>query len=101
MGHLAAIKREAISTSAYAKRHGLAVESLYYWQSKLKISAPETPVGRNKAKTFVALRVVNPVEIQHPTACTLVLTSGMRLEISTLPAPEWLGALGRAIQGMR
>ena len=97
--HVAAIKREAISTSAYAKRHKIAVKSLYYWQRKLNAAtAPQVPTLPPKA--FVALRVCEPVE-QVPICCTLVLDSGMRLEMSALPAPIWLAALGRAAQGVR
>ena len=101
MAHVAAIKREAISTSAYAKRHGIAAKSLYYWQSKSKATAANAvPIRASHPKTFVAIRVAEPNVVQSgPTSCTLVLDSGMRLEMSTLPAPAWLAALGRAAQG--
>jgi len=52
--HLAAIKREGISTSAYAKRHGIALKSLYYWQRKVRLAAaPDEAIA---SKTFVALQ---------------------------------------------
>ncbi len=54
--HMAAIKQEGISTSAYAKRHGLAAKSLYYWQRKARRAAAPTKVVGPKA--FVALRCV-------------------------------------------
>ena len=34
--HVAAAKLEAIPASEYARRHGLSVTALYYWQHKLK-----------------------------------------------------------------
>ena len=96
--HIAAIKREAISTSAYAKRHKIALKSLYYWQRKLS-AATAPQVSTSQPKAFVALRVSEQVLGQGPTSCTLVLESVMRLEMSALPAPAWLAALGRATQG--
>ena len=41
MAQVAAVKLEAISASAYARRHGLSVATLYYWQRKLKVNAEE------------------------------------------------------------
>lgn len=38
--HVAAIKAQQGSTAAYARQHDLARSSLYYWQRKLKTSAP-------------------------------------------------------------
>jgi len=89
--HVAAAKLEAISVSEYARRHGLSVTALYYWQRKLKSKAELSEAGQESK--FVALRVA----AQRPNPCTLVLPSGMHLEMSVLPAPEWLAALGRAL----
>lgn len=55
----------------------------------------------NDGGAFVALRVAEPVIGHTASECTLMLCSGMRLEMTTLPAPEWLAALGRATQGVR
>ena len=101
MAHVAAINRETISTNAYAQRHGIAVKRLYYWQRKLRAAAVATPLRKHQPKAFVALCVAEPVAAPGPTSCTLVLESGMRLEMSALPAPAWLIALGRAAQGVR
>lgn len=30
--HVAAMEQESVATAAYAKRHGLALHSLYYWR---------------------------------------------------------------------
>ncbi|MBG6078225.1 hypothetical protein [Polaromonas sp. CG_9.11] len=93
--HVAAAKLQGVLASAYAKQHGISVTALYYWQRKLK--APSPPLGK-----FVALRVV-PAVVEAPPACscTLVLASGMRLELTQLPAPQRLAALGRAAQEAR
>ena len=100
MAHLEAIKREAVAKTEYAKLHGLSVKRLYYWQRKLK-AITAVAVGTSRPKAFVALRVEEPVRAQRLTGCTLVLGSGIRMELSELPAPEWLAALGRAAQGAR
>lgn len=95
--HVAAAKLEVIPASEYAKQHGLAVKSLYYWRRKLKKSnmADVVPqVGK-----FVALRIAPGGS--RPNNCTLVLPSGLRLEMSALPQPEWLAALVRAVPEIR
>ena len=99
IAHVAAIKREGISTNAYAKRHALAVKSLYYWQRKLDGAAAVTAKA-NDGGAFVALRVAEPVIGHTASECTLMLCSGMRLEMTTLPAPEWLATFARATQGV-
>ena len=97
--HLEAIKREATSKAEYAKRNGISVKRLYYWQRKLKEPHANT-VAASEPKTFVSLRVEEPVSHRSPS-CTLVLGSGMCLEMSALPAPTWLAALVKSAQGAR
>ena len=106
-GHVAAIKTQDISTSAYARRHDLALSTLYDWQRKLQPAsaghAKVEPVAatRHPGK-FVALRVRDlGGDVARPTTgCTLVLTGGMRLEMAVLPDPQWLAALWRCTQGV-
>ena len=64
--HVAAAARETMSASAYAKRHGLAAKSLYYWQNKLKATALTSEVSRPAGK-FVALRMVDAAITPRPT----------------------------------
>ena len=90
--HVAAVKHEAISASAYARRHGLSITALYYWQRKQQTNAEV-----NDASKFVALRVAE----QRPCPCTLVLPSGLHLEIPVLPTPGWLAALDRTLTESR
>ena len=98
--HVEAARLQATSARDYAKKHGISVSALYYWQRKLKASAggraQSAPVGK-----FVALRVVPAVEAPPACSCTLVLAPGMRLEMTALPAPQWLAALGWRLQGER
>lgn len=104
--HIEAIKTQAISTRAYAKRHGIALSALYYWQRKLKSALPVAtkagPVAVAKPSSkFVVLRINEPEQLMPaaPTHCTLVLAGGMRLEIPALPSPQWLADLARCAQG--
>lgn len=96
--HVAAIEREAISVSTYAEREGVSAASIYYWRQKLR-----GPVKAAKPaptpSAFVQLRVAEPAGVSG--GCTLVLSSGMRLEMSGLPSPEWLASLARAAHGVR
>ncbi len=105
--HVAAIKTQGISTSAYARRHRLALSTLYYWQRKLRSAsaghAKIKPVATTRQPgKFVALRVRDLGDaVQRPTTgCTLVLTGAMRLEMAALPDPQWLAALWRCTQGV-
>ncbi len=95
--HVAAVQREGVSASSYAKRHDISLASLYYWRRKSKASAAISavaPTGR-----FVALRMADPAP--SVCACTLVLPSGLRLEPPALPAPAWLAALEQSRSGAR
>ena len=104
--HIEAIKAQGISTKAYAKRHDLALSTLYYWQRKVKSAPPfhtkaEPLAATKRSAKFVALHIDEPerVVLQAPTHCTLVLAGGMRLEMQALPSPQWLADMGRCAQG--
>ena len=64
--HLAVIKTQGASTSAYAyaRRHQLSLACLYYWRSKLQsgLAPPSVPVmaisSKPKSK-FVAVRLTD------------------------------------------
>lgn len=98
--HLNAIDAEGIDASAYAKREGLAVSNLYYWRRRLKLQSAgdtlaTTPPGRSPERLFV------PVAVGETAAqsgrCLLILTSGVRLELSSLPSPQWLAQVSQAL----
>lgn len=94
--HVAASQLETIPASEYAKRHDLPVKSLYYWRRKLnKSNKTDTALPSGK---FVALRIAPSGS--RPNNYTLALPSGLRLEMSALPQPEWLAALVRAVPGV-
>jgi hypothetical protein len=99
--HVTAMEQESVATAVYAKRHGLALHSLYYWRHKIKSAAAQTAGAPERSSAFVALTVSEPVVMQPPGSCTLVLGAGVRVELPALPAPEWLAALGRAMHGER
>ena len=98
MAHVAAIRCGAISVSAYARQHGLSVKSLYGWQRKAAAGAG-APTQTVLRSSFVALRVDKPATSVDEGGCTLILGSGLRVEMPRLPSPQWFAALGRAAQG--
>lgn len=104
--HVAAARKQNVSTKTYANQHGLSPSSLYYWQRKLQtttnvrvVASQISPI--NHTGKFVALRVADacPVSAQRPSHCALILAPGIRLEMSALPDPQWLAALARTAQG--
>jgi hypothetical protein len=106
--HLAAIKSQGVTTSAYARQHRLALASLYYWERKLRAAAATTavitvaPTGAARPPSkFITLSVSDPIhQARHPgTHCTLVLAGGVHLEMSALPDPQWLVAVVRSALG--
>lgn len=103
--HLAAIRTQGGSNSTYARQHKLSLASLYYWRRKLQLEVAQQSVAvlaqaPTPQSKFIALRVINAVpEMSAPSqCCTLVWSGGMRLEMSALPDPQWLAAVGRANQ---
>jgi transposase-like protein len=105
--HVAAVKAQAITTRAYAQRHGLVLSTLYYWQQKLKPTAAqvhcESTGATDQPSKFVALHVKAQEYAVRAmaTSCTLVLGAGVRLEMAALPDPQWLTALARCAHGER
>ncbi|MDQ1835556.1 MULTISPECIES: IS66 family insertion sequence element accessory protein TnpA [Massilia] len=100
--HVEACRREGTAASVYARRHGLTLASLYYWRRKLKLAAVVGDGGDSgPANKFVALRVVDAAAGTATGPCTLVLRSGLRLELAVLPSPAWLLALEQAHAGAR
>lgn len=99
--HIAAAELEEVPFSEYARRHGLAAKSLYYWRRKLAVIKQRHPTELNPPQSvegnkFVALQVTTV----RQTHCTLSLPSGLRLDMSALPEPEWLAAFDRAVQSV-
>src|SRR5258708_33205562 len=88
--HVAAMEQESVPTAEYAKRHGLALHSLYYWRQKIKTAAAQTSGAPEHSSTFVALTVSERVRAQQPGGCPLVLGTGGRGEITAPPAPVLL-----------
>lgn len=105
--HVEAVKAQAITTKAYAQRHGLVLSTLYYWQRRLKPIAAaqanaESMGGAPQPGKFLRLHLQTPEPARHPTPtnCTLIIGSGVRLEMQTLPDPQWLTALARCAHGV-
>ncbi|MES2741750.1 MAG: hypothetical protein V4754_12470 [Pseudomonadota bacterium] len=99
--HVEACCRQAVAASVYARQHGLTLASLYYWRRKLKLAAAVNTGGDSPVGKFVALRVMDAAASVPSCPCTLVLGSGLRLELTALPSPAWLLALEQAHAGVR
>lgn len=99
--HVEACNREGTAASVYARQHGLTLASLYYWRRKLTLAAAVSDGGSDPTAKFVALRVVDAAAGAPTGPCTLVLRSGLRLELAALPSPAWLLALDQAHAGAR
>ena len=94
--HLVAIEREGISTKEYGRREGLPVAQLYAWRKRIKEQGRRVAAKSLPQTQFVALQVA-PASAQVspslPSACTLITTGGVRLELPELPNPQWLAEL--------
>jgi len=98
--HVAANQQVGISGAAYATQHGISVKALYYWRRKLN---PSTRVksGSPDSSNFVALRVAHTPAVREVAGCMLLMPSGLRLEMSSLPSAQWLVALNHTMQSAR
>jgi transposase-like protein len=94
--HVEACCRSGSAASVYARQHGLKLSSLYYWRRKVELAGTDSAASK-----FVALRVVPALTDAATGACTLILRSGLRLELTALPSPTWLLALDQAHAGAR
>ena len=99
--HLAAIEESSISTSQYARMHGIKVNSLYSWRNRLKNknlantsatksnSSSSLSVKRQTSR-FVAMQIEQDIVSINQNACILKLSPTISLELNTLPDPKWL-----------
>ena len=102
--HLDTIDREGIAVKAYARREGLDESSLYYWRRRIGLQSqdPQQPAAHRSdddapsCGRFMAVRVetVGQTSVPHHV---LILGSGLRLELSSLPNPQWLAQVNQAL----
>ena len=98
--HVAANQQAGISGAAYAMQHGIALKALYYWRRKLNPSTPAKS-GAPDSSNFVALRVAHTPVVREVAGCMLLMPSGLRLEMSSLPSAQCLVALNHTMQSVR
>lgn len=101
IAHLDACKVEGVSLKAYARRHGLSVDSLYYQRRKMTLrTTASTSATASKADVksslFTRLQVRAAAESVSDRQIHLHLGSGLYLEMQTLPPVDWLAALARS-----
>lgn len=107
--HLNAIDCEGISVKAYARREGIDESSLYYWRRRIRIQTQglqqsaihSSNLSALSSKRFVSLVVDADLQARRAHH-TLILGSGLRLELSSLPNPQWLAQVSQAfsVQGL-
>lgn len=81
--------RSGLSARAFAAKHGLGHDSLYWWRRRLR-DAPA-------AESMPAPRLV-PVTFEAPAQCELVLRSGRLLRFPASLAPSTLRDLLVALE---
>jgi hypothetical protein len=102
--HLNAIAREGITVKAYARREGLDESSLYYWRRRIRTQTqgPQQPVidrssvDAPSSRRFVSV-AVNATHDATGARHVLILDSSLRLELSSLPNPQWLAQVSQAL----
>jgi hypothetical protein len=45
--------------------------------------------------------VATPTVAPVSSGCTVIVSSGLRIDMAMLPEPQWLAALAHAVQGAR
>ncbi len=105
IAHLEACKSEGITLKAYAGRHGLSLDSLYYWRRKIALgdmrkSSTSEPQGDVTKRAFTRLQVSPAAQSPIQSSIHLRLGDHLHLEMSSLPPAEWLAALVR-LDGVR
>ena len=80
-----------VSTSAYARREGLALGLLYLWRRKLSSSDDLRKSQDDIPSGFVALRVTESLR-SIPKEWTLRL-NGVELSFPDRPDPSWVAEL--------
>ncbi len=108
--HVAGLALEGGSVPAYARAHGISADCLYYWRRKLgkkSLQLPSKVADHVNTNKFVALRVADTTTAAQRIGssgtgnCTLLIGNAIRLEMTTLPTPQWLAALAHTTQGVR
>ena len=91
--HVAAVERDGLVCSEYARVHGLSVTSLYYWRTKFRaLEVSAAPRGK-----FITLDVVSP-QVTSPAGACVLTVGAVRMEMGTPPDPDWLAALAMAAE---
>lgn len=103
--HLEQCKNEGMTVKAYAKRHDLSVDSLYYWRRKLTLdvarsSSAATSQVSAATPAFTCLKIDTTAQSPIQSSIHLRLGNHLHLEMNSLPPAEWLAALVR-LDGVR
>ena len=102
MKHVAKQPASGLSPTQYCERHGLERKSFYNWQSKARLLAQRALMMESQARSnaehpqrFVPVRIAASAiqAVPSSSACILKLGSDVRLEMVSLPPPDWLATV--------
>jgi hypothetical protein len=86
---LDAWRRSGESLAAFARRHRLTAQRLYWWRSRL--SSPPSPKSA-AVVSFVPATVIDPEPAADGAGIVIRLPSGVAIEIAHA-SPAWLAAI--------
>ena len=92
-----------MTLAAYAQGQGLSVYTMRQWRRKLAAQMCEldpAPKADSRTSAFVSLKVSEPM-VGQPSSVTLTIAGEVRVQLSELPPPSWLAAVGLAMRGGR
>ena len=75
------------------------VSTLRWWRSRLReeVSASTALPSSSSSSRFVAVSVMQAVE-PEPMGAIVKIGERVRVELATMPSPQWLAQVARALQ---
>jgi hypothetical protein len=102
MKHVAQQPASGLSVTQYCERNGIERKSFYNWQSKARLLSQRASLAQAQTRSsaeqpqrFVPVRIASSAiqAVPSSSACILQLGSGVRLEMASLPSPDWLATV--------
>jgi Transposase len=106
MKHVVQQPASGLSVTQYCERNGIERKSFYNWQSKVRLLSQRASLAQaltrssaEQPQRFVPVRIASSAiqAVPSSSACILQLGSGVRLEMVSLPTPDWLSAVTLAV----
>lgn len=90
LNHYQASQTSGNSMAAYARKHGLAIKSFYYWKRRLlQLGAIKpNPVALAKSPVFLPVRIKKEQHVGVDSACRVRFTNGIECEMTGMNERE-------------